>query len=110
MDIIQFIWVSIPALYFLLALWGWLEKKGRSVKKQNPGDFLKQGTFIFVAVGLAILIDTFWLADIVSVLPAIMPLLFYRIILLPILLFLCAKIFGGSKPHSIKRSRTGRSR
>lgn len=103
MDIVQIIWLCIPALYFIIALWGWLEKKGRSVKKQNPGDFLKQGTFVFVAVGLALLIDAYWLSDIVASLPDIMPLLFYRIILLPVLLLICAKLIGGSKPHSIKR-------
>ena len=107
MDVIRFIWLCIPGIYYIIALWGWLEKKGRSVKKQNPGDFLKQGTFILISVGLTFLIDIYVLADLVALLPNIMPLLFYRLVLLPVVLFLVASMTGGSKPASLKKNKRG---
>lgn len=103
MDLIQFLWLCIPTLYFLIALWSWLEKKGRSVKKQNPGDFFKQGSFIVVAVAAAFVIDIYFLESIVDLLPNLMPLLFYRIVLLPITLFLSSLLIGGSKTQSLKK-------
>lgn len=110
MDIIQIIWLLIPALYYTIALWGFLEKRGRSVKKQNPGDFFKQGTFILIAVGLTFIIDLYLIEDIATILPSIMPLLLLRIILLPFVLLLVAKLTGGSKAHSIKGKGNGRKR
>ena len=110
MDFIQFIWLSIPALYYLISLWGWLEKKGRSVKKQNPGDFLKQGTFILLSVGIAFVLDIYLLEDLVALLPDLMPLLFYRILLLPVVLFLVASATGGSTPHSLKKKDARKSK
>jgi len=101
MDILYPIWFLLPLIYLLIGLWTWLEKKGRAIKKQNPGDFFKQGFFITLVVIVCILIDQYLLEDLAAFLPAWIPLLLYRLLLLPLMLYIAALTLGGTKPKYI---------
>ncbi len=103
MPILYYLWLACPLLYFLIALWGYLERLGKSVRKHDPLNFLKQGLFILFSVGISILIDQYWLKTITDILPPIAPYLFYQIILLPLVFFLLSLAIGGTKPQAIKR-------
>ena len=101
---IYIVWFLLPISFLTLALWAWLERLSKSPKKQNPADFLKQALFLAVCVGLAVLIDTYFLESIAAAIaPDLIPLLLYQILLLPLILLIAAKLFGGSKPIRIEK-------
>lgn len=112
---IYIVWAIIPIFFFILALWAKLEQVSNKSKRQNPGDFLRQGTFVLVCVFISLLIDHYllnWAFEAFS--PEWIPLGFYQIILLPLVLCIAASAFGPSRdlrikkpttPSSIKRSK-----
>ncbi|MCB0336040.1 MAG: hypothetical protein KDD62_07025 [Bdellovibrionales bacterium] len=92
------IWLLLPAFYFLLGLWCLLERYSKSPTKQNPEDFFKQGVFLAIAVAIAVALDQYVLGSLVAQYsPSFIPLGFYQILLLPLILIIGAKIFGGSE-------------
>lgn len=111
------IWFLIPLFFFVMALWCWLEEMGGKTKKENPGDFLKQGLFVLACVLISIVIDRYALEAVVtSVLNDWVPLGFVQIMLLPIVLYVGALLLGPSKeiligkaPHPTKRPQSGSS-
>jgi hypothetical protein len=103
MDIIQIIWFLIPAVILLFGLYSYLEKLGKSVKKQNPKDFFKSGIFALIVAIVTFIIDKFFLVQVTSYLPSLIPLLFYRLILFPLVMYVLAMFIGGSKPASLQK-------
>ncbi len=99
------IWFLIPTCFFLLALWAKLEQISNRSRAQNPGDLLRQGYFVLASVLVSVLIDHFILEKVViSISPTWLPIGFYRIILLPMVLLLGAKIAGPSKDIRIAKA------
>jgi hypothetical protein len=93
------IWFLAPTFFFVLALWAKLEQMSGSVKKHDPISLFRQGIFILICVILACLIDTYVLEGIVaSFSPQFIPLGFYQIMLLPVILILAARVVGPSEP------------
>lgn len=111
------IWFLIPLFFLAMALWSWLEKVGGKAKKENPGDFLKQGIFVLACVLLSVLIDQYILENLVkAVLGDFVPLGFVQIILLPVVLYAGALALGpsrailiGKAPHPSDKGKSGRS-
>ena len=103
--LIYIVWILIPLSYLLFTIWAWLEKVGGSVKKHNPGDALQQTIFLAACVGVAVLIEQYWLSDLCNALfPDVIPLLFYQIMLLPVILLIGSKVVGGTKPVIITKA------
>lgn len=103
MNIFYIIWFLFPLLYFLIGLWAYLEKKGKSRARQNPGDFFKQGVFLLACVLVSIGIDKYVLIIQAENLPDFLPLAMVRVLLLPVVFILLGLIVGGSTPPSLKK-------
>lgn len=109
------IWALIPLFFFLMGLWSTLEQMSGKQKKDNPGDFFKQGFFVLGCVLVSVLIDRYVLAQIVQgLLGEILPLEFFQVILLPLILLIAAQLIGPSKeiliskaPHPSQKKRNG---
>ena len=98
------IWALLPLFFFIMALWAKLEQISNKDKRQNPGDFFRQGLFVTACVIIAVLIDQTVLESFVqSLAPDFMPLGFFQIILLPIILLVAAKVYGPSKTIRITK-------
>jgi len=101
------IWFLCPTLFFLLALWSKLEHIGGRLKRDNPADLLSQGAFVLVCVLISIAIDKTLLPAVADTLaPTVLPLGFYQALLLPFVLVVAAKIYGGSKAILITSNKT----
>lgn len=96
--LLYLLWLSLPLFFFGFALWGKLEAISNKDKHENSGDFFRQGVFVSLCVGLAVLIDKFALESFVeNYSPEFMPLGFWQVILLPAILVLGAKLIGPTK-------------
>lgn len=92
------IWFLIPLFFFSVALWATLEQLGGKEAKGGTADAWRQGFFVLGCVGVAVLIDRTVLPDLVANwAPDALPLGFFQAILLPLILYIAALIFGGSK-------------
>jgi cell division protein FtsW (lipid II flippase) len=92
------IWFMLPLFFFGLALWSKLEKMSGQNKRDNVGDFVRQGFFVSLCVALAVLIDQFMLKDVAeSIYPELLPLGLYQVLLLPFILYIGAMLIGPTK-------------
>lgn len=99
------IWFLIPAFFFLTALWSFLERLGGKEQKATGMDAFRQGIFVLGCVAMCVLIDRTVLEDLVATLaPDWLPLGFFEALLLPFILFVAAKVFGGSKEILITKA------
>ncbi len=99
------IWFLFPLAFFVMALWAGLEKVSNRQKKENPGDFLKQGTFVLVCVLISILLDQFALDSVMqTVIGDYLPLGFLQVMLLPVVLYIGAKVLGPTKSILISKA------
>lgn len=81
-----------------MALWAWLEKLSDKHKKTRPGELFKQGVFVLVCAGIAVLIDKYLLVEVAAAINSEwLPLTFLQIILLPIILLIGARLLGPSE-------------
>lgn len=105
-NILYIIWFSLPIIMLLIALWAKLEQFGKNKEaKEHAIDYVKNALFLFVCALLAVAIDSYFLEDLVAFIsPDFIPLEFYQLMLLPMILVICAKLFGGSKGISIERA------
>ena len=108
---IYIIWFLIPACFFLLALWAKLEKmSAQSWVKERSLEYLKQGFFVLACVLVSIVIDRYFLEGLSDALsPELVPLWFYEVLLLPVVLYIGALLAGPSKDIRITRA-PGRGR
>jgi len=102
------IWLLVPLIFFLLALWSKLEQgtkasKGKKVNKE-PGDLFRQAIFVSGCSVITFLVDYLLTEKIAEILPAMVPIAFFQLMLLPIILYLGAITVGGSKPIRIKKA------
>lgn len=109
-NVLYFIWGAIPAFFFLMALWSWLEKVGGKKRQERPEDFLRQGFFVLGCVIMAFIIEAHVLKDLVAMVPYAntAPYGIYQVVLLPFLLYAASKIVGPTKDIKIdKAPKTG---
>ncbi|MBX7137924.1 MAG: hypothetical protein K1X83_08075 [Oligoflexia bacterium] len=100
------IWWLIPAVFFALALWGGLESFSKSPKKERPSEFLKQGLFVSACVLFSMALDQYALPSIAALFDSEwLPLGFFQLILLPIVLYFGALMLGPTKAIYIGGSR-----
>jgi hypothetical protein len=102
---VYIIWFGLPALFFSLSLWSKLEQLGKSHKKQNPGDFFRQGVFLLVCALICLVLDRYvleWFVE--NIAPEATPLGFYQLIIFPLVMVIGAKFAGGSKPILIENA------
>lgn len=108
---IYIIWAIIPLFFFSMALYAKLEQISNKAKKQNPADFMRQGVFVLVCVVICLVIDQQILEGLVTKYsPEFIPLGFYQILLLPLVLYLAAMAFGPSKDLRISNPSTPSSK
>ena len=104
--LLYLLWFLLPAFFFGIALWSKLEQFSNKHKRENAGDFFRQGIFVSVCVLLSVLIDQYALGGIVTSLsPDFIPLGFYQVLLLPLVLYLAAMLVGPSKAVTASKSR-----
>ena len=110
--LLYIVWALVPLFFFTVALWATLERLGGKEKKGGTADAWRQGFFVLGCVGVAVLIDRTILPDIVdSIAPDYLPLGFFQALLLPLVLYLAALAFGGSKEILIgKAPKPGQAR
>lgn len=96
---IYIVWFAIPLFFFGITLWAGLEQAtAKKKQRENTGDFFRQGLFVLGCVLVAVMIDQYWLAQLVeTTAPDWLPLLFFQVVLLPIVLYLGALIVGPSR-------------
>jgi hypothetical protein len=107
-DIILYgVWIALPLFFFTLILWAKLERWGGSSRREDTGDLLRQGIFTTICVIIAFFIDQKYLVSIIAAVHLDgLPIWFFRIMLLPVVLFIAAKIIGPSKAIRITKART----
>lgn len=109
-------WFLFPLFYFLIALWAKLESVGNKHKREDAGDYVRQGTLVLVVAVVCVVIDQYFLRALVDstfgvILPFDVPFGFFRIVLFPLVLILLAKVLGPSREISISKAPTlGRGR
>lgn len=99
------IWCLIPIFFFTLALWSKLEVLSGQVKKDNPGDLIRQGGFVSICVFIAILIDQYLLPELYPKFsPDWIPYGFYQLILLPAIFYVASRVIGPSTDIRISKA------
>jgi hypothetical protein len=107
-QVIYAVWFLIPTVFFLIALWGKLEKLSGSTKNYHPADYVRQGCYVLVCVLISLAIDRFLLQPYYPDWIEEFPLPMAQVLLLPFVLALAAKITGGTKP--IRITKAGRTK
>lgn len=103
--VIHTIWFLIPAFFFLLALFSKLEELSGRSRKANIPDLVRQGSFVLGCSLVAYIIDRFLLQGMLKdYRPEWLPLGFLQLILLPLVLYVAAAIFGPSRQILIKKA------
>jgi len=99
------IWFLIPSFFFLMALWSQLEKLSGRQKKENAEDFFKQGIFVLGCVLFAALIETYSLDFVTNaIFQGMVPKGVLQVLLLPLILFIAAKLLGPSQELRIGKA------
>jgi hypothetical protein len=102
-------WILVPVGFYLLSLWSWLEQSTvvRKGKKRNeePKDLLKQAVFLTIASFVTYLFDLFIIqgGNIDFIFGPWVPKPMVRFFLYPIILYIGAVSFGGTKRPKIDR-------
>jgi hypothetical protein len=98
---VHIVWLLIPTIFFLGALWSFLESKSSSTKKRDPKDIARQGVFVLGVALCCILIDKTLLPSLHEKVAGFgIPLGMLQFLLLPFVALCLAKIIGGTKPVS----------
>ena len=111
-NFLYIIWFLLPIFFFVIALWSWLEKKGKKHgKAENPGDFLGQGVFVLVCVFICVGLNEYVLEDLSKLFfDSVTALSFIRVIILPLVLLIAAKIAGPTKQIRISKAPNSKNR
>jgi hypothetical protein len=99
------LWFALPCIFFLLALWGTLETIGNRQKKNNSKELAKQGLFVLACSCLCVVIDLYILESIVTLINSSwFTLGFAETLILPLVLYIGAKLLGGSEEIRISKA------
>ncbi|MCB0339586.1 MAG: hypothetical protein KDD53_08280 [Bdellovibrionales bacterium] len=94
-----------------MVLWSKTENLSGKSRREDTGDYMRQGFFVLFSSIAAFVIDQQFLENIVSSLFGdMLPLMLFRIILFPVVLLVGAKILGPSRSKQIKKIPTLRKK
>ncbi len=97
------LWFLVPLFFIVLATWSKLEQASGRERRENIGDYLRQGGFALICVLVSLIIDQFFLEDLVMMFSSDSQTIgVARIMLLPVIFILAAKIIGPSKQIRIE--------
>jgi hypothetical protein len=99
------VWFLLPAGFLLMALWSLLERMAGKTQLQDNASLFKQSVFVLACVLVSIALDHYaleWVSK--SVFQEVLPLGFFRVIVLPIVLLIGAKLIGPSADIRIQRA------
>ncbi len=102
--IIYTVWCLFPIFFILVALWGFLEKFSDKSSRDDISDYLKQALFLTICVAVSVFIDRKAIASIAEIVPLEIPILYYRIILFPFVMFILGKLTGGSIKIEVEKN------
>ncbi len=96
------IWLLLPIFYFVVALWGKLERSSGERNRDDLGDYVRNGTVALLAVIVSVGIDRFLLPALDdTLLTDLMPIFFFRVLLYPVVFVLINLALGPSKKIQI---------
>lgn len=99
------IWIFLAVILFLFALWAKLESISKKTPRSDINDLWKSGFFVSLCVGIAIVIDYFFLDSIYeAIFPEFIPQVFLQIMLLPLVLLIAGKLTGGKEKIRISKA------
>lgn len=99
------LWCLLPLFFLTMALWTKLEEiSTKQVKSDGAGDFFRQGIFVLICVIISFGIDFTMLESLVAPFTDFVPIGFFRIALLPSVLYLAALVAGPSKAIRITKA------
>lgn len=108
---LHIIWFTLPAIFIAIAIWSKLEALSGKPNRGEIRGYLKQAAFLLACAFIALGIESWFLEDfVISYLEPVVPLDLARIVLLPLVLLVAAKLLGGSKPIQLTSSRVSQER
>lgn len=104
------VWFLIPTFFLVLALWGKLEQLSGQAKRDDIGDYVRQGVFVLVCALVSVFIDKYMLESFHAFLQSFLVLDFsiwlLKVLLLPVVLYVAAFVAGPSKQIRITKAPT----
>lgn len=104
------VWLFLPIVFLLLALWARLEQVGGKTQQDHPIDYVRQATFLAVCGIITALINHFFIDWIVSVIPFGLTKGLAQFLLYPCVLAIGAQLWGPTADVLISKSRTSPGR
>jgi hypothetical protein len=102
--IIQGMWILFALSFYLFSLWTFLECVRKKRTYREAKEFLKQGIFVSVCVGLAILVDIYFMPTIEeNYFSGSLTFDIVRFFTLPVILFIGSVTLGPSTPIRINK-------
>ena len=106
-------WGAIPAFFFLMALWQWLEGFRGKKHTNEVIDFLRQGFFVLCCVAATFgIYELIFIPYINPMIQSYVPTFLIKFLLLPIVLYIAGSVVGPTKdikitkaPHPSERKR-----
>ena len=113
--IVYICWGLLALFFYLMALYGYLEKLSKDgSNREKPEDYFRSAIFVTGCAAVAWVIDQFLLQSLVDLLAGLIPIEFYQVIVLPVVLVIGAKLVGGADQIRITKvthvSKQGRYR
>lgn len=109
-DIILYtLWALAPLTLLGFAVWEKLEQWSSKRKEHERAakEFLQNAFFVFCCVLVALIFDVYLFEMVFApILPDFVPVNAVRLLLLPIILIIGAKVIGGTKPIRIEKAPT----
>ncbi len=109
--IIYGMWIFAPTIFLLMILWSILEKWSGKQVRDNLGDYYRQVAFLSTCVVISVLLDLYAVARVASFINTIlsnldleMPILFFRLVLFPLVVVVAGYFVGGSKEIETKKN------
>ncbi|MDZ4786212.1 MAG: hypothetical protein SGJ02_09070 [bacterium] len=96
-------WFIGPLFYFAVMLYSQLEKWSGQSPNDDMGYYFKQAMFLTSCAAVSIFIDSYLFPRISNHLP-FFPLVFYRVILFPMVMLILGKIVGGSAEIKVEKN------
>lgn len=104
-------WILAPTIFLLMILWAVLEKWSGKNARDDLGDYYRQVLFLSGCVVVSIILDrkviesvAAFVNSILSNLDFEMPILFFRLVLFPIVVVVAGQFIGGSKKVKVEKN------
>lgn len=102
---IYILWSIFASLYFLIAIYSWLEQLSGRRKTDNSKDLVRQGLFVTSCVVISILLDRHVLRHrLEPILPEEIPYPFVVFLIFPLVMAITATLIGPSEKILIRKA------